>query len=122
VKRILIAEDNDVNRELLRELLQHFGYEVFEAANGVEALKEAARVQPDLFLLDIQMPHMDGITLLKNLRAEPKLASIPAIALTAYAMIDEAEKIKQAGFNGYVTKPFDFPQLKEAIERQLTAK
>src|SRR5258706_9206078 len=102
MKRILIAEDNTANRELLREALCIRGHEVFEALDGREAVARALECRPDLVLLDIQMPLMDGYAALSQLREQPELAGVHIIALTAFAMSDDKLRIMQAGFDGYI--------------------
>jgi CheY-like chemotaxis protein len=117
MKNILIAEDNAVNRELLRELLEARGYTVDEACQGQEALQKISESMPDVLLLDISMPVMDGYTTLKNIRADAGMASLPVLAVTAFAMRGDKEKTEEAGFDGYLSKPIDASALDEALER-----
>jgi CheY-like chemotaxis protein len=117
VKRILIAEDNVVNRELLRELLEIQGFDVAEAGNGQEALEMIDRVRPDLLVLDLGMPVLDGFGAIQKIRANPATASLPVLAATAYAMRGDREKTLQAGFDGYLSKPIDSATLKAEIDR-----
>jgi CheY-like chemotaxis protein len=105
MKNILIAEDNAVNRELLRELLEGRGYTVDEACHGQEALEKIAESRPDVLLLDLSMPVMDGFTTIKNIRANAETASLPVLAVTAFAMRGDQEKTMEAGFDGYLSKP-----------------
>ena len=91
--RILVAEDNAVNRELLRELLEARGYTVFEACDGQEALQMIEQDQPELLLLDIGMPVLDGFAVIRRIRENPRLAPLPVVAVTAYAMRGDREKI-----------------------------
>src|ERR1041384_2305596 len=102
MKNILIAEDNAVNRELLRELLEARGYAVDEACHGQEALQKISESMPDVLLLDISMPVMDGYTTLKNIRENAGMASLPVLAVTAFAMRGDKEKTEEAGFDGYL--------------------
>jgi len=118
-KRILIADDNDASRELLKEVLETSGYEVIEAADGVEALNGARQQAPDLVLVDIQMPRMDGYEVLRQLRAEPQSAKLQVIALTAFAMQGDRERALEAGFDGYITKPVEIAALREHIRKLL---
>jgi CheY-like chemotaxis protein len=117
--RILVAEDNAVNRELLRELLEARGYTVSEACDGQEALHMIEKVQPDLLLLDIGMPVLDGFAVVRRLRENPRLASLPVVAVTAYAMRGDREKILESGFDGYLSKPLNPSSLTEELDRLL---
>ena len=114
--RILVAEDNPANLELMREILDIHGHEIIEAHDGSEALLQAEMAHPDLILLDVNMPVLNGFEVLERLRATPQLASIKVVALTAYAMRGDREKALQAGFDGYLTKPIDIQTLTETID------
>ena len=105
-KRVLVVEDQEDNRTILRDLLTSVGFEVLEAVNGVEGIEAAARERPDLILMDIQMPEMDGYEATRRIKAEPATAAIPVIAVTSYALSGDEEKAKAAGCDDYVTKPF----------------
>ncbi len=115
--KVLIAEDNAVNRELLRELLEVRGYTVVEACDGEEALRVIEQTQPDILLLDIGMPVLDGFGVVRALRENPRLATLPTLAVTAYAMQGDREKILSSGFDGYLSKPINARSLVEEIER-----
>lgn len=117
MKTILIAEDNAVNRELLRELLESREYKVAEACNGQEALDLIPTLRPDLLLLDLSMPVLDGFATLKKIRETPEMASLTVVAVTAYAMRGDQEKAMQAGFDGYLSKPIDSSLLDRELER-----
>jgi CheY-like chemotaxis protein len=117
--KVLIAEDNAVNRELLRELLEARGYDVVEACDGQEALAVIERAEPDILLLDIGMPVLDGFGVVRALRENPRLAMLPAVAVTAYAMQGDREKILSSGFDGYLSKPVDARVLAEELDRVL---
>jgi CheY-like chemotaxis protein len=119
VTKVLIAEDNAVNRELLRELLEARGYTVVEACDGQEALRMIEQIHPDILLLDIGMPVMDGFAVMRKIRENPRLATMPVLAVTAYAMQGDQEKIMKSGFNGYLSKPIDARSLAEQLERLL---
>lgn len=119
MKRILLVEDNDVNRELVREILESRDFEVLEAHNGLEALHMIPKTSPDLVLLDIQMPVLDGISAIKQLRQKPQYADLPVLALTAYAMVGDRDRVMAAGFTGYVTKPVDSKALLTQIDNLL---
>jgi CheY-like chemotaxis protein len=120
MKKILIAEDNPVNRELLRELLEMQGYEVFEAGNGQEALVMIEQIRPDLLVLDLGMPVLDGFGAIRRIRADPASAKLPVLAATAYAMRGDREKTLEAGFDGYVSKPINPTALRVEIDRLMT--
>jgi CheY-like chemotaxis protein len=115
--KVLIAEDSPVNRELLRELLEIRGYEVFEAGDGQEALDRIAQLRPDLVVLDIGMPVLDGFGVIERIRANPQLMRLPVLAATAYAMRGDRDRVLQAGFDGYVSKPISAVALTQEIER-----
>jgi CheY-like chemotaxis protein len=115
--RILIAEDNPVNRELLRELLEMRGHEVEEACDGLEALTMVERIRPDLLILDLGMPQLDGFGVIRKIRADAQLAKTPVLAATAYAMRGDREKVMEAGFDGYISKPIDPAALQKEVER-----
>jgi CheY-like chemotaxis protein len=117
---VLIAEDNAVNRELLRELLELRGYTVLEACDGQEALHMIEQAPPELLLVDIGMPVMDGFAVIRTIRENPRLARLPVVAVTAYAMRGDRERILNAGFDGYLSKPLNPSSLTEELDRVLT--
>jgi CheY-like chemotaxis protein len=117
--KVLIAEDNAANRELFRELLEARGYSVIEACNGQEALQILNQTQPDILLLDIGMPVLDGFAVAKEVRANPKLVGLPILGVTAYAMQGDRERILNSGFDGYLSKPVDAKLLATELERLL---
>jgi CheY-like chemotaxis protein len=118
--KVLIAEDNAVNRELLRELLELRGYTVLEACDGQDALQMIEQTQPELLLLDIGMPVMDGFAVIRRIRENPRLAKLPVVAVTAYAMRGDQERILNSGFDGYLSKPVNPSSLAEELDRVLT--
>jgi PAS domain S-box-containing protein len=118
-KLILLAEDNATNRVIIRDYLQHHGYRVVEAYNGVSAIEQAQEQQPDVILMDIQMPVMNGLEAIRQIKANPKLAVTPIIAITALAMPGDKEKCLQAGANNYLSKPLDLAKLVMVIEAEL---
>jgi CheY-like chemotaxis protein len=118
-KKILLVDDNDAVRELLREVLEGAGYEVQEAADGHEALERVEEIRPNLVMLDLQMPKLDGFSVLRALRANPRFASLRVVALTAYAMQGDQERVLGAGFDGYVAKPVDIAALRMEVRRFL---
>jgi CheY-like chemotaxis protein len=117
---ILIAEDNATNRELFRELLEARGYTVVEACDGPEALQMIERTQPDILLLDIGMPVLDGFAVVRAIRENPRLAALPVLAVTAYAMQGDRERVLNSGFDGYLSKPINATSLAEELERLLS--
>jgi two-component system cell cycle response regulator DivK len=119
MSKILIAEDNAVNRELLRELLEMRGHTVAEAYDGEEALRMIEQTQPDLLLLDIGMPLLDGFGVMRKIREDPCFASLPVVAVTAYAMQGDREKILSSNFDGYLSKPVNARSLGEELDRLL---
>ena len=119
MNKILIAEDNPVNRELLRELLESRGYSVTEASNGQEALGSIEESRPDILLLDLDMPVLDGFATVRRIRENPSRASLPVLAVTAYAMQGDREKVLTSGFDGYLSKPIQSRLLFEELDRFL---
>jgi len=115
MKRVLVADDNPVSRELIREILENDDCEVIEAGDGREALDKVREHRPDLALLDIQMPVMDGNAVVREIRADAQLAKLPVVALTAYAMQGDREKALALGFNSYITKPIDIPAFRTEV-------
>ena len=108
---ILIVEDNERNLKLLRDLLGAYGYRSLEARSAEEALVLARAEHPQLVLMDIQLPGMDGLAALRELRAEPETTSTPVIAVTAYAMNEDRDRLLSAGFDGYLEKPINVREL-----------
>ena len=104
---ILIIEDNRRNMLLIRDLLQMQGFRTLEAFDGEEGIARAKAQRPDLILMDLQLPGMDGLTATRLLRQDPVTAGIPVVALTAHAMKGDRERALQAGCNGYIPKPID---------------
>jgi two-component system, cell cycle response regulator DivK len=117
MKKILVAEDNLVNRELLREILEAGQYEVVEANDGAEALAKIEEAQPHLVLLDINMPVLDGFAALRRIREHPRFCRLPVLAVTAYAMKEDREKIVAAGFDSYISKPINAAALLQELQR-----
>jgi len=107
-KTVLVIEDNELNRKLVMALLQRGSYRVLEADNAESGLVLARNEKPDLILMDVQLPGMDGLTATRILKNDRVLKNIPVVALTAYAMEGDVEKAKEAGCDGYLTKPIDF--------------
>jgi two-component system cell cycle response regulator DivK len=118
-KCILVVEDQPDNRQILRDLLGSAGYELVEAENGEEALAAVARQRPDLILMDIQLPIMDGYETTRRIRANTELQAIPILAVTSYALAGDEDKALAAGCDGYVTKPYSPRQLLAKVREYL---
>jgi two-component system, cell cycle response regulator DivK len=118
-KRVLMIEDHEDNRRILGDLLTSNGYDVIEADNGVDGVNAAENFLPDLILMDIQLPGIDGYEVLRRLRAHPATRHIPVIAISANAMRADIERGRAAGFDDYLTKPIDQPLLLAALRRCL---
>lgn len=116
-KKILIIEDNEQNLYLLTFIVEKHGYEVSAARDGKEGIEIAQRVKPDLILLDIQLPVMDGYTVARELRKNQDMANIPIVAVTSFAMIGDREKAMEAGCTGYIEKPIDPVRFMAQVER-----
>jgi two-component system cell cycle response regulator DivK len=117
MKPILIVEDNDKNLKLIRDVLQFKGYVTVEANTATEGLRVARQSSPGLILMDIQLPDFDGITALKQLRADPLTRDIPVLAVSASAMPDDQERIVASGFQAYITKPIDIKRFIATVAR-----
>jgi two-component system, cell cycle response regulator DivK len=118
-KRILVVEDQEDNRQILRDLLGSAGYDVIEAEDGQAALALVKTQRPDLILMDVQLPVMDGYESTRRIKADPDLRSIPVIVVTSYALSGDEEKARAAGCDGYVTKPFSPRQLLAKVKEYL---
>ena len=118
-KHILVVEDQPDSRQIIRDMLTGTDYEITEAENGEEALTAIAKQRPDLILMDIQLPIMDGYTATNQIKADPALRSIPIIAVTSYALAGEKKKARAAGCDDYVTKPFSPRELLAKIRQYL---
>jgi two-component system, cell cycle response regulator DivK len=114
-KIILVIEDNDLNRKLIRALLRSEDVRILEAQDAQSGMRLAREQRPDLVLMDIQLPGMDGLTATSILKKDPLLASMPIVALTSYAMAGDEEKARKAGCDGYITKPIDVHSFKDLI-------
>lgn len=115
--KILLVEDNGKNMKLFRDVLRAAGYETLEATTGGQALKLAVEHDPDLVLLDVGLPDIDGVVVLGRLRTEDRTAAIPVLALTAQAMTGDRERFLAAGFDGYVSKPVNIVALVETVRK-----
>jgi len=119
---ILIVEDNEKNMKLVRDVLQAKGYATFEAVTGEDGVRLATERKPDLILMDIQLPGIDGIEALRRLRANPETAKISAVAVTASVMQQDRKHIMEAGFDGYLGKPISLKELLETVRRMLESR
>jgi CheY-like chemotaxis protein len=120
MKKILVVEDVEYNRDLLVQLLED-DYEILTAADGAAGIEAAARERPDLILMDLSLPGVDGWEATRRLKARPETAAIPVIALTAHAMQGDEERARACGCDDYLTKPIDEDQLFATLERHLGA-
>ena len=113
---ILVVEDNEKNMKLFRDVLQATGYATLEARTGEDAVELAVSRSPELVLMDVQLPGIDGIEALALLRADGRTAAIPVLALTAQAMQGDRERFLEAGFDGYISKPVDVADFLRTVE------
>jgi CheY-like chemotaxis protein len=118
--KILIVEDNENNRKLLQDVLVFHGYEVSAATDGQEGVNLARKLMPDLILMDIQMPGMDGMTAGNILKSDPATSGLKIIALTSFAMQGDLEKFMAAGFDGYLSKPISTRELPDLVKEWLS--
>ena len=116
---ILIVEDNEKNMKLVRDILQHRGHQTVEAVNGLDGVRLALERKPDLVLMDIQLPDIDGIEALRRIRAEGALLATPVVAVSASVMPDEQQQIVASGFDAYVTKPISLKSFIATVDRFL---
>ncbi len=118
-KRILVVEDQEDNRQIIRDMLSATDYEITEAENGEQALAAVTKQRPDLILMDIQLPVLDGYEATRRIKADPDLKSIPIIAVTSYALSGEEAKARAAGCDDYVPKPYSPRHLLAKIRQYL---
>jgi two-component system cell cycle response regulator DivK len=119
--RILVVEDNEMNMKLFRDVLGATGYATLEATSGSQAVELATEHEPDLVIMDVRMPHVDGVEALHLLRADDRTASIPVLAVTAQAMQGDRERFLAAGFDGYLSKPLDIRELVDVVRQHCEA-
>lgn len=117
MKTVMIVEDNELNMKLFNDLLQAQGYNTVQSLDGRDILKLARQHCPDLILMDVQLPGISGVELTKALKADAELKNIPIIAVTAFAMKGDEEKIREGGCNGYISKPISIPIFLETITK-----
>lgn len=119
MKTVLVADDKATSRELVRTVLEKSGYAVVEASDGIEALRNARETKPDLIILDLHMPGLDGFAVVREIRLDRELALTPVMALTASAMQGDRERALSAGFTSYIAKPIQLSILRSEVERML---
>ena len=117
--RILVVEDNPLNLKLIRDVLMFRGFDVITARSGEEGVAVASSVSPDLVLMDLQLPGIDGHEALQRIHADPRCRDVPVVAVTAFAMKDDIERARVAGFAGYIAKPISVRALPEQLARFL---
>lgn len=120
--RILVVEDNPLNLKLVRDVLQYAGYEVTEARTGEEGVHTARRLPPDLVLMDLQLPGMDGVETLHRMREDGLSPEVPVVAVTAFAMAEDRQRASSAGFDGYVEKPISVRALPTQVAEFLAGR
>ncbi len=118
---ILVVDDNDLNLKLAQKILAIAGYAVIATARGEQAIEMARTNRPDLILLDIRLPDIDGLEVLRRLRSLPETKDVPIVAMTAQAMPDEVDRFVAAGCNGYIQKPISLQTFRAEVQRHLTA-
>ncbi|MDE1566642.1 response regulator [Aquabacter sp. L1I39] len=116
-KTVMIVEDNELNMKLFHDLLEAHGYRTVQTRNGIEAMGLARQHMPDLILMDIQLPEVSGLEVTKWLKADPELKSIPVVAVTAFAMKGDEERIRSGGCEAYLSKPISVAKFLETVKQ-----
>ena len=119
---MLLVEDTEDNRQMMRQLLELSGFEVVEAVNGREAVEMASRIQPEIILMDLSLPYIDGLAATRQIRKLPNLEGVPIVAVSAHDTADFHNDALEAGCDAYITKPIDYPELEEIVNSLLTSK
>lgn len=119
-KTVLVVEDNDLNMKLFHDLLEAHGYNILQTKDGMDALRLARKHRPDLILMDIQLPEVSGLEVTKWIKEDDALKSIPVVAVTAFAMKGDEEKIREGGCEAYIAKPISVTNFLQTVERFLT--
>jgi two-component system cell cycle response regulator DivK len=118
-KRILIVEDNELNKKLFRDLLEANGYDIAQTSDGMEVLGLLRQNRPDLVLMDIQLPEVSGLEVTRWIKSDPALKDIPVVAITAFAMKGDEERIRAGGCDGYISKPISVPSFLATVKKFL---
>ncbi|MHB0969578.1 MAG: response regulator [Thermoanaerobaculia bacterium] len=117
--KVLVVEDNDMNMQLVEFLLEEGGFEILKAASGEEALRTVVDAVPDLILMDIHLPGMDGLSVVRAIKADEKTRGIPILAVTAHAMRGDRDRFLEAGCDGYISKPIDVKSFIPSVRRYI---
>ena len=120
VPRVLLVEDTEDNRQMMRKLLEMSGFQVVEAINGKEAVEAASRVRPQIILMDLSLPFIDGLAATRQIRSLPGMSEVPIVAVSAHDTADFHSDALKAGCNAYITKPIDYPQLESIVNGLLS--
>ena len=118
-KTVMIVEDNPLNMKLFADLLEASGYTTLRYEEGTRTLQHAREHKPDLMLIDIQLPNKSGLEIVRELKADPEVSAIPALAVTAFAMKGDEDKVRAAGFDGYISKPIALKDFLETVKRYI---
>ena len=118
--KVLLVEDTEDNRQMMKRLLEMSGYQVLEAVNGEEAVKLASQEQPQIILMDLSLPLIDGLTATRRIRNSPGMSKVPIVAVSAHDSADFHSEALAAGCNAYITKPIDYPELEQIVSRLLS--
>jgi two-component system cell cycle response regulator DivK len=118
---VLLVEDTEDNRQMMRRLLEMSGYRVVEAINGVEAVEVAGQIRPQIILMDLSLPFIDGLAATRRIRSLPGLGNVPIVAVSAHDTADFHSDALDAGCNAYITKPIDYPELEDVVNRLLAS-
>ena len=119
VATILLVEDTEDNRQMMRRLLEMSGYRVVEAINGLEAVAVADQIRPQIILMDLSLPYIDGLAATRRIRGLPGLSNVPIVAVSAHDTADFHSEALDAGCNAYITKPIDYPELEDLVNHLL---
>ena len=119
VATILLVEDTEDNRQMMKRLLEMSGYRVVEAINGLEAVEVANQIRPQIILMDLSLPYIDGLAATRRIRGLPGLSNVPIVAVSAHDTADFHSEALDAGCNAYITKPIDYPELEDLVSRLL---
>jgi two-component system cell cycle response regulator DivK len=121
-RKVLLVEDTEDNRQMMRKLLEMSGFEVVEAINGKEAVEVASRIRPEIILMDLSLPFIDGLAATRQIRSLPGMGTVPIVAVSAHDTADFHSDALAAGCNAYITKPIDYPELEEIVNDLLATK